>query len=244
MTPYRRARSGSGPRLPARGAGRASPVSRVSTLVGRWRPRASRSRAALLLVPRGGRADGPGPTIAGRAGRPCVEQAWSDCAVRAPGGLTPAEWYEETRFEASEYPVEVDADGAPVGEPGVEVAVGTARALYGALENRDVSRILRRAQLVLAAGPARLALARRRLPRAQGPRALRGRRVRDRERARRGAGGGGRRRRRAARATAAPPRLARWRRRPTGRPTERAWWTPGRRRFWSSPRLGVCLCPT
>lgn len=82
------------------------------------------------------------PTIAGRAGWPCVEQAWSDCAVRfAPGGLTPAEWYEETRFEASEYPVAVDADGAPVGEPGVEVAVGTARALYDALENRDVSRI-------------------------------------------------------------------------------------------------------
>ena len=82
------------------------------------------------------------PTIAGRAGWPCVEKAWSDCAVRfAPGGLTPAEWYEETRFEASEYPVAVDADGAPVGEPGVEVAVGTARALYDALENRDVSRI-------------------------------------------------------------------------------------------------------
>ena len=82
------------------------------------------------------------PTIAGRAGWPCVEEAWSDCAVRfAPGGLTPAEWYEETRFEASEYPVAVDADGAPVGEPGVEVAVGTARALYDALENRDVSRI-------------------------------------------------------------------------------------------------------
>ena len=37
------------------------------------------------------------PTIAGRAGWPCVEQAWSDCAVRfAPGELTPAEWYEET----------------------------------------------------------------------------------------------------------------------------------------------------
>ena len=82
------------------------------------------------------------PTITQRAGWPCVEEAWSDCAVRfAPGGLTPAEWYEETRFEASEYSVELDADGAPVGEPGVEAAVGTARALYDALENRDVSRI-------------------------------------------------------------------------------------------------------
>ena len=82
------------------------------------------------------------PTIAQRAGWPCVEERWSDCAVRfAPGGLTPAEWYEETRFDASEYPVETDADGAPVGEPGVEAAVGTARALYDALENRKVSRI-------------------------------------------------------------------------------------------------------
>ena len=82
------------------------------------------------------------PTIAQRAGWPCVEEAWSDCALRfAPGGLTPAEWYEETRFEASEYSTQTDADGAPVGEPGVEASVGTARELYDALENRDVARV-------------------------------------------------------------------------------------------------------
>ena len=82
------------------------------------------------------------PTIAQRAGWPCVEEAWSDCALRfAPGGLTPAEWYEETRFEAKEYSTQTDEHGAPVGEPGIEASVGTARELYDALENRDVARV-------------------------------------------------------------------------------------------------------
>jgi len=137
-----RARSGSGPRLPARGA-----MPRLPRRAGLGARRAVAAACVALACARSPSflAEAQmdlAPTIAGRAGWPCVEQAWSDCAVRfAPGGLTPAEWYEETRFEASEYPAAVDADGAPVGEPGVEVAVGTARALYDALENRDVSRI-------------------------------------------------------------------------------------------------------
>jgi len=82
------------------------------------------------------------PTIRQMAGWPCEAEAWSECDVKIPpGGLNPAQWYDATRFEASSYVPELDADGVPTGAVGKEVSVGTARALYEALEDRDVSRV-------------------------------------------------------------------------------------------------------
>ena len=83
------------------------------------------------------------PTIQAAAGWPCVSQLFETCAVPFPsGGLTPTEWYDATRWDKASYVPLVDAEtGEATGEAGESVSVGTAFALFAALENRDVKTV-------------------------------------------------------------------------------------------------------